>query len=361
MPDCLNIIKPNVRSLSAYSLRPDRARTKLNQNESPWDLPEAIKQETLRRIAARPWSRYPDFSPRALRETLAKFTGWTPDGILAGNGSNELIQALLMVTVAPKTRVLINEPTFALYRQITTVLGGELISLPLTPELTYDVRAIREATKSVSPEVTIICSPNNPTGCVIEKEDLVSLLETSTGLIVVDEAYREFAGESVAPLLNKHPNLVVLRTFSKALAMAGLRVGYLMAAPALAKEIAKAVLPANLNIISQTAAQVALEKHELMQPLIELIRTERERLFVGLKQIKGVTPVPSCANFMLVRTVVDPRRVFDELLKRDILVRDVSNYPMLSDYFRVTVGTPAENDRVLEALREIFTENAVKG
>src|SRR5437870_10932270 len=164
MPDPLNIIKERVRALRAYSLRPDRARIKLNQNENPWDAPREIQSETLRRLERRPWSRYPDFDPQVLRKGLAEFAGWKPDGIIAGNGSNELIQALLMVTVGPGTRVLISEPTFALYRQITTVLGGEVISVPLSSELTYDVEALRSAIESASPEVTIVCSPNNPTG-----------------------------------------------------------------------------------------------------------------------------------------------------------------------------------------------------
>jgi len=354
MQDSLNIIKGSVRDLRAYALRPDRARIKLNQNENPWDTPREIKRETLKRLEERPWSRYPDFSPLALCENLAEFAGWTRDGIIAGNGSNELIQALLMVTVGPQTRVLINEPTFALYRQITTVLGGEVVSVPLTSELTYDTKAMRAAMKSTLPKVAIICSPNNPTGCVIETADLVSLLESSPGLVVIDEAYHEFSGQSVVPLLNKYPNLVVLRTFSKAMAMAGLRVGYLLAAPELTREIAKAVLPYNLNIVSQTAAQVAIEMYESkLKPLVTLICAERDRLFVGLETIQSLKPVRSRANFILVRSAMNPSRIFDELLKRDILVRDVSNYPMLSDYFRVSVGTPEENDRLLEALREI--------
>lgn len=354
MPAPLNMIKKCVRELRAYSLNPDRAHIKLNQNENPWDAPQAIKEETLRRLNERAWSRYPDFSPQALREDLAKFTGWTPDGILAGNGSNELIQALLMVTVESGRRVLISEPTFALYRQITTVLGGEVVSVPLSSALSYDLDAIKTEIKLNSAQVTIICSPNNPTGCVIERHDLVSLLEATPGLIVIDEAYHEFSGETVVPLLNKYPNLVVLRTFSKAMAMAGLRVGYLMAAPELTREIAKALLPYNLNIVSQTAARVAIERYESsLGPLIKLICSERDRLFNELNQIEGLGPVHSRANFMIVRSSLNPKYIFEELLKLDILIRDVSNYPMLSDYFRVSVGTPKENDRLLEALRDI--------
>ena len=359
MSSPVNIIKENVRALRAYSLKAERTHIKLNQNENPWDAPQAIKQETLRRLEKRPWSRYPDFAPQSLHDSLARFSGWIPEGILTGNGSNELIQALLMVTVGAGTRVVINEPTFALYRQITTVLGGDLISVPLNSNFSYDVDSIKRKTKSDLPQVTIICSPNNPTGCVIEKDELVSLLVTSPGLIVIDEAYHEFSGESVVPLLNKYSNLVVLRTFSKAMAMAGLRVGYLLAAPALTREIAKALLPYNLNIVSQTAAQVAIEQYEFsLQPLIDLVCSERERLFNGLNEIKGLEPVRSRANFMIVRSAIKPGSVFEELLERDILIRDVSGYPQLSDYFRISVGTPDENNQLLEALREICsTEN----
>jgi histidinol-phosphate aminotransferase len=348
-------IKAQVRALKAYSLRPDRARIKINQNESPWNAPEEVISETLDRLSRRQWSRYPDFHPTALQEQLAAFADWEAEGIIAGNGSNELIQAVLMVTVEAGTRVLICEPTFTLYRQIVKVLGGEVLSVPLNSELSFDVEAIRGAIESDSPEVTIICSPNNPTGCVIDQKSLASLLEASRGLVVVDEAYHEFSGESVVSLLRQYRNLIVLRTFSKAMAMAALRVGYLLAAPELALEIRKAVLPYNLNVVSQIAAGVAIEMYQsCLKPRIEQISDERERLYESLKQIKGLEPVPSRANFMVARSTVAPRVILDELLKRDILIRDVSGYPMLKDYFRISVGTPEENDELLKALQQIF-------
>jgi histidinol-phosphate aminotransferase len=355
MSRTLASIKTRVRELRPYSLRPDVGRVKLNQNENPWDMPVKIKQETLRRISDCAWSRYPNFAPRRLHERLAEFSGWTADGIVAGNGSNELIQALLMVTVGEGKRVLINEPTFALYRQVTTVLGGEVISLPLNAELSYDVAALRDAVLDWQPEVTIVCSPNNPTGCVLSDDDLRLLLESTSGLVVVDEAYHEFSEHSVVPLLGQHENLLVLRTFSKAMAMAALRAGYLLAAPELTSEIAKAVLPYNLNVISQTGAEVAVEMYEdELRPLVRDIIGERARLYDALSRINGLTPVRSHANFILVRSAIDPKQVFAELLSRNILVRDVSGYPMLSEYFRLSVGTPEENDLLLEALREIF-------
>ena len=354
MADPLEIVKAQVRQIRPYSLRPERARVKLNQNENPWDAPLEIKEQTLSRIASRAWSRYPDFVARGLHQQLAKFSGWRTEGILSGNGSNELIQATLMVTVGEQKRVLINEPTFALYRQITSVLGGEVISVNLTPELTYDFKALRAVIRSADPDVIIICSPNNPTGCVIGQADLESLLDESRGLVVVDEAYFEFSGQTAVPLLERHANLVVLRTFSKAMALAGLRVGYLLAAPGLVREISKAVLPYNLNFISQIAAEVAIEMYESkLQPLIAAITAERDRLFHRLQRIPGLTPVPSHANFMVVRSQVSPGKVFEGLLERGILIRDVSGYPLLSDYFRISVGTTEENDLLLQGLEEI--------
>ncbi len=359
MNKSLDTIKPRVRELRAYTLSPDRASVKINQNENPWDAPQALKEESLRRLREREWSRYPDFVPASLHEKLARFAGWRADGVIAGNGSNELIQALLMVTIGEGKRVLISEPTFALYRQVATVLGGEVTSVPLASTLTYDVGALLDAIKSDDPDVTIICSPNNPTGCVMSDADLTLLLDATRGLIAVDEAYFEFAGHTVAPLLNAHANLVVFRTFSKAMAMAALRVGYLLAAPELAREIGKAVLPYNLNAVSQTIAEVATEMYEAeLAPSVRQIVSERERLFDELKNINGLNVVPSQANFMLVRLAnIEPRRVFQELLRRDILTRDVSSYPMLGDCLRFSVGTPVENDKLLAALREIIKES----
>jgi len=359
----LEIVKQQVRDLRPYTMLPKPARIKLNQNENAWDVPVEIKDETLRRLHDRAWSRYPEFVPERLRQLLAEYSGWTADGIIAGNGSNELIQSVLMATVGEGSRVLISEPTFALYRQIATVLGAEIISVPLTAEFSYDTRSLVSAIQSSNPNVTIICSPNNPTGCLMPRRELVSLLQRSNGLVIVDEAYFEFADETVVPLLEQYRNLVVLRTFSKALALAGLRVGYLLAAPELVREIAKAVLPYNLNIVSQIAAEVTLERYQTtLKLLVRLIRAERNRLFAQLGRVEGLTPLPSRANFILVRSSVPPTRIYQQLLRRNILIRDVSAHPMLSDCFRISVGTREENDEIVVALREIFArkEKAIR-
>ena len=350
----LDSIKPAVRAVRAYTLAPDRASVKLNQNENPWDAPAEIKEEVLRRFAARKWSQYPDFVPTDLNEHLADFAGWTPDGIIAGNGSNELIQATLMVTMEPGKKLLLSVPTFLLYQQVATVLGGDVEKVFLTPELQYDCEALQQFVEEKQPDVTIICSPNNPTGCVIGESCLRSLLRTARGLVVIDEAYHEFAGESVVPLLKDHENLVVLRTFSKAMAAAAQRIGYLLAAPDLVREIGKAVLPYNINVFSQIVAEVTVENYDsYLLPLINQIVAERDRLFAELARIDGLTPVASKANFMVVKSAIDPKRIFKDLLARDVLIRDVSGYPMLKEYFRFSVGTPEQNDYLLNAIREI--------
>lgn len=351
----LDKIKIQVKKLSAYTLNAPECRVKINQNENPYDMPEEIKQEVLNRLANRPWSRYPTFVPVDLLVTMAKFSDWRADGILAGNGSNELIQALLSVTVGTGTKVLISEPTFTLYRLLIEVLGGEVISLPLTLNLKYDVDLIKNTAKENHADLIIICSPNNPTGCVIDDSDLIDLLETFPGLVILDEAYHEFSKHTVVPLLKRYNNLIVLRTFSKAMAMAGLRVGYLLSHPDLAREIAKAKLPYNLNFFSLTAAIVTMENFHLLTPIIDKLIAERERLFTELSKIPGLEPLSSKANFILTKTSINPSELMAKLQAKDILARDVSRYPMLSNYVRFSIGTEKENNELIERLQEIFT------
>lgn len=355
MTSPLDKIKPQVKRASAYTLNAPECRIKVNQNENPYDLPEPIKAEVMARIKDRPWSRYPTFVPTELLETLAGFAGWRADGVLAGNGSNELIQALLTVTVGPGVRVVISEPTFTLYRLLVEVLGGEIVSVPLTPALQYDAEAIRRAARDYRADIVIICSPNNPTGCRLHDDELLALLGEFPGLVILDEAYHEFSRRTVVPLLEQAENLIVLRTFSKAMALAGLRIGYLLASPALALEISKAKLPYNLNFFSMTTAIVAVEKfEELLVPLIERIIAERDRLFKELAAIEGLRPVPTEANFIVAESAVAPSELISRLLADGILARDVSRYPMLARYVRFSVGTAEENDEVVAALKKIF-------
>lgn len=350
--DPLRHVKPACRAVGAYTLAAHRAAIKVNQNENPFDLPAEIKARVLRAAAERDWARYPDFDPSELLARLAEFAGWRPDGVLAGNGSNELIEATLLVSVGAATRVVIPEPTFTLYGLMTTLLGGEQVSVPLAADLSYDIEALLAARRSAQAPVTIVCSPNNPTGGTLAAEHVARLCADADGLVVVDEAYHEFSGHSVVPLLHEHRNLIVLRTFSKAMGMAGLRLGYLLASPALVREINKARLPYNVNFFSQLAALAVLEARDVLAERVALLRRERARLAAALTGVPGVERVyPSEANFLLLALAqARPRAVFEALHERGILVRDVSGYPRLPRCLRVSVGTPEENDALLGAL-----------
>ena len=348
----LRHVKPAVRALRPYTLAARRAAVKINQNENPYDLPAGLKRRVLDEALARPWSRYPDFDPRELLEALARFARWRADGILAGNGSNELIEAVLMVTVGAGTPVVIPEPTFSLYALLTGVLGGTAVRVPLGPDFEYDVDALTRAQREQRASVIIACSPNNPTGTALAPDDVARLCRESDALVVVDEAYHEFAGKSVVPLLADHPNLVVLRTFSKAMGMAGLRVGYLLASPEIVREVNKARLPYNLNFFSQMAALAALEDEALLRAQVERIATDRDELFRRLAHVPGVRPFPSRANFILFELEgADPKAVFEAIYERGVLVRDVSATPRLSRCLRVSVGSEEENEAFLSALR----------
>ncbi len=352
MNDPLQFIKPAVRALKAYTLTPRVTPVKVDQNENPFELPEAIKERVLARALRRPWGRYPDFDPAELREALARHSGWKADGILAGNGSNEMIEALLLSTVGEGTPVIIPEPTFTLYALMTTVIGGRPVRVPLGAQFEYDVEGLCDARRESAAPVTVVCTPNNPTGNLLRPVDIARLCEAGDGLVVIDEAYHEFAGVSAVPLLAEHPNLIVLRTFSKALGMAGLRLGYLLAAPELVREINKARLPYNINFFTQAAALEALAAYAPLAANVERLVTLRAELLSALGELSGIVAYPSHANFILLECrSVAPAVVFDALLARGVLVRDVSSYPRLGRCLRLSVGTGAENRTVLEALR----------
>ncbi|HEV8254669.1 MAG TPA: histidinol-phosphate transaminase [Vicinamibacteria bacterium] len=351
--DPLRHVKPAVRSIAAYTLAARPATVKVNQNENPFDVPEELKRRVLDQALARPWSRYPPFDPRELVSRLAEFAGWRADGVLAGNGSNELIEALLMVTVGPGTRVVAPDPTFSLYALLTRILGGETVTVPLGAELEYDPAEMRTVRHELQAPLTIVCSPNNPTGTVFPLDELSQMCAEADGLVVLDEAYHEFSGQTAVPLLERHRNLVVLRTFSKALGLAGLRVGYLLAAPELVREVNKARLPYNLNFFSQVAALAALDAADALNENVRRLVWLREKLISRLQKTPGVKPYLSRANFVLFELeAADPKTVFESLYARGVLVRDVSAHPRLSRCLRVSVGSEPENEAFLEALRQ---------
>jgi len=355
-PSPSGVIKPEVRGLTAYTLKHFDADVKIDQNENPYELPMDLKREVVDRVLRRPWGRYPEFIPASVIRTLAKFTGWTEEGILVGNGSNELIQASLSVTLGPGRRIVVPQPTFTLYKLMATTLQAEVNSVLLDADtLTFDVDKLIEASRTA--DVVVVCSPNNPTGCLLDREALVTLLKNAAGIVLLDEAYHEFSRQTALTLLPDHRNLVVLRTFSKAMSMAGLRFGYMMAHPEIAREVYKSKLPYNVNIFTLAAVEVVVEKHVALKRGIDMLIEERERVFAELQKRKALRAFPSTANFILIKTQKPSSELFDQLYAQGVLVRNVSAYPLLDRCLRISIGTPEENDKLLAALDRALENN----
>jgi histidinol-phosphate aminotransferase len=360
LPDAapaLGLLKPSVRALAGYTLEAPVSARKLNQNEAPEDLPAELKRMVLARAGATPWHRYPAFVPRQLCEALAARHGWHADGVLVGNGSNEVIQAALAVTVAEGETVVAPQPTFSLYRLLTGVCGGRYQPVPLRGEdYGYDVDALIATARRERAKVIVLNSPNNPTGSALPDGAVERCLAETEALLLCDEAYQDFGGPTATGLLARSPRVIVFRTFSKAMGMAGLRFGYALAHPEVAREIAKAKLPYNVNAITLAAADVALEHAEEFAARTRAIIAERERFLPRLRQLPGIRVFPSAANFVLLRceaiqaTVVF-RRLLDEF---GILVRDVSAGAGLRECLRISIGTPGDMDAVLAALTVIL-------
>ena len=355
-PSPSGVIKPEVRGLTAYTLKHFDAEVKIDQNENPYELPMDLKREVVERVLRRSWGRYPEFVPSAVIKTLSKFTGWAEDGILVGNGSNELIQASLSVTLGPGRRLAVPQPTFTLYKLMATTLQAEVNAVLLDAEtFAFNVDKLIEASRNA--DVCVVCSPNNPTGGLLEPEVLKTLLKNAKGLVLLDEAYHEFSGQTAFSLLPDHKNLVVLRTFSKAMSMAGLRFGYMLAHPEIAREVYKSKLPYNVNIFTLAAAEVVLEKNAVLKRGIETLICERERVYAELLKRPVVRAFPSKANFILIRTPRPARELFERIYSQGVLVRDVSTYPLLERCLRVSIGTPEENDKFLRALDSALETN----
>jgi histidinol-phosphate aminotransferase len=198
-------VKPGVRGMGAYTLRPYEPQIKLNQNESPYDVPGALKERIARRLVERPWNRYPPFVARELTDAAAEYTGWPAAGVLVGNGSNELIQALLAVTVGEGVAVVIPEPTFTLYRLMTTVNGGTAVSVPMDAALAFDVDGIVAAARAADAAVVVLCTPNNPTGSALDADEILRIHDETDAIVVVDQAYVEFGGADAIPCSTAGP------------------------------------------------------------------------------------------------------------------------------------------------------------
>ncbi|HEB99130.1 MAG TPA: histidinol-phosphate transaminase [Thiotrichales bacterium] len=348
-------IRPEVRALSAYHVPDPGDAIKLDAMENPYPWPEPLVDAWLEKLRSVSLNRYPDPAARALKARLLDTMG-VPAGmdLLLGNGSDELIQMIVLAVAAPGRVVLAPEPSFVMYHLIAEVVGMRYVGVPLGKDFALDAGAMAEAIRAHEPAVTFLAYPNNPTGNLFDEAAVRAVIEQSPGLVVVDEAYAAFARDSFMEALAEYDNLLVLRTLSK-MGLAGLRLGLLAGSPAWLGEIDKTRLPYNINVLSQVSAEFALEHREVLDRQTADIRRDRALLFDALAALPGIEPWPSEANFILFRTPPGQAdSIFEGLKARGVLIKNLSSQGgMLTDCLRVTVGTPDENRAFLEALREV--------
>jgi histidinol-phosphate aminotransferase len=349
------MVRPAVKALRAYHLERRDVAVKLDQNENNLGFPASMMEELLEALRETPLHRYPSPSQSEILETLSAMSDWPAEGILAGNGSDELLHSFALSFLEPGRKALVPTPSFFVFAYTTRLAGAEVVEVPLL-DMKYDVGAILLAIDEHEPAVVYLCSPNNPTGTVLEPEDIATIAEKAPGVVALDEAYWEFAGGNARRLLDRHRNLILFRTFSKALALAGLRLGYLLAAPELAVEIKKTQQPYPLSRFSIEAARVAFRHQDRLRGRAMGIVRERDRLYERMASMRGLEVFPSKGNFLLFRTRLGAKRTFEALLARGLLVRDVSGHPLLEDMLRVAIGTPSENEELERALSAILED-----
>lgn len=363
----IDLIRPSVRGERAYKVPTTTdAEAKLDQNESPYDLPEELKRAATERFIASPWNRYPDDRPHRLIAALSDRLGVSPDSIIVGRGSNEIAQTLGLCFLCAGTPVVLPDPMFALYGSVARMHGADVIRVGPQDDLSHDVEAILTAARASNAPLTIVTTPNNPTGQSISFEGLRTLAEGVPGALVIDEAYHEFVdGPTGIDLIAEFPNVLVTRTFSKAMGLAGMRIGYMVGAPEMIAEIEKARIPFLVDRLSEEVALEILARPDLVTERVAQLTAERESLVASLGDMEKVELRSGVANFVLIRTPLPVAELLAALEGLGIRIRNVSSYTDLAardgknGWARVTVGTPNENEAFLAAIGTVLA-SAIK-
>lgn len=327
---------------------------RLNTNESPFPPPREWITRLTEEIRNIDFNRYPDRDATELRKALARFHKVEASQVFCANGSNEVLQSLCLAYGGPGRSAALFEPTYALHAHIAHLTGTEVLEGRRRPDFTLDIEEVGDVLAAHRPAVTFLCSPNNPTGLADDPTAVRAVAAMSQGLLVVDEAYGQFADWSALEMVAENEPLVVVRTFSKTWSMAAARLGYLIGPSELVATLERVSLPYHLDAVKQAAGRLALEFAGQMEERVGLIVRQRQRILAAMSAMP-VTCWPSQSNFILFRP--DSRKgdeVWDDLLARGVLVRNTSNWPGLGGCLRVTVGTPEENDAFLSALEEIL-------
>lgn len=348
------VFRQEVLALSAYKVADATGLIKLDAMENPYTWPDDIKASWLEALKDCPLNRYPDPEAKAFVATLKRLNQ-LPDqfDILLGNGSDEIIQLLLMAL--PSTaRVMAPDPGFVMYKQLSHCLGLNYYGIPLRADnFDLDVPAMLSAIEAHQPSVIFLAYPNNPTGNLFSEDAMLAVIKAAQGLVVIDEAYAPFADTSFIDRLDQFDNLLVMRTVSK-LGLAGLRLGYIAGSRAIIEQLNKIRLPYNINILTQISADFALSNKSLFDSQTRQICAERAVVFEQLDNMDGITAYPSAANFILFRTPKNQAdSIFASLKQQGILIKNLAPQGgLLSDCLRVTIGTPEENKAFLAALRK---------
>jgi histidinol-phosphate aminotransferase len=341
-------VRDDLRALERYHSARVDVPVRLNVNESPYPPPAGWRDELAAAMATIEWHRYPDRTALGLRAAIARWHGVRAEQVFAANGSNEVLQTLLLAFGGTGRTVVTFEPTYQLHGHIARITGTTVVEGERADDFTLDPSVARQVIDSAQPVVVFLCSPNNPTGLVEPPALVHAVLDAAPGLVVVDEAYAQFANWSALDLIDGDVPLVVVRTFSKTWSMAGARLGYLVGPEWVVDAMQQVVLPYHLDAAKQLAGSLALGHVDEMDARVKQIVAERERLAEALARLP-VETFPSGANFILFRPPDGPA-VWQALVDRGVLVRDCSSWPRLANCLRVTVGTPEENDCFLDAL-----------
>lgn len=345
--------RSDLADLVAYRAPQLDAPVKLNTNESPYPPPESFMKELSERVSALKLNRYPDRDAFELREGLAAHIGTITDRVWVANGSNEVLLQLMLAFGGSERKVLTFEPTYGMHTHITRISETRLLRGRRNPDYSVHVEASVEAIETQRPDIVLLCSPNNPTGNSGDEEEIAAICNAAPGLVILDEAYAEFAEASFVGMVDDHDNLVVTRSFSKAWRLAGVRLGYLAGQTWVLEELLKVRLPYHLSMLTQAAGLTALAHKQELIGTVETIKHERDRLWRELSTTRGVVAFPSRANFILFRCEAGGApEVWQKLLDRGVLVRDFSEVPGCEGCLRVSVGTPEEDERFLEALSQ---------
>ncbi|HEU5150945.1 MAG TPA: histidinol-phosphate transaminase [Iamia sp.] len=328
---------------------------RLNTNESPEPPPAAFLDAVAAAVSTVDWHRYPDRAAMALRTRIGALHGVGPEQVFVANGSNEVLQTLSLAYAGPGRSVAVFEPTYALHSHIARITGSTVAEGERTADFALDLDEVKRVLAEADPALTYVCSPNNPSGMAETPETVRAVLDLAPGLLVVDEAYGQFAPWSALELVDEGTPLVVTRTFSKTWSMAAARLGYLVGPSWVVEQLEKVVLPYHLDSLKQVAGLAALDHVGAMEERVSRLVEERGRVEAALRDLPCEV-WPSDANFILFRpTSVAGAEAWRQLVERSVLVRDCSSWPRLDGCLRVTIGTRDEDDRFLAALTEVLT------